>query len=79
VQDAVGPEIEPACDLLHEVGITDFEPAQLIAIRGSRVFAEFKQAFADYLSEDADSEELDEYFERLRALAIEAGSIAARP
>jgi hypothetical protein len=73
---SLGREIEPACELLQEVGIDDFEPEQLMAIRDSRVFAEFKQVFADYPSEDADDEQLDEYFKRLHTLAIEAGSIA---
>jgi hypothetical protein len=40
-------------------------------------FAEFKQVFADYPSEDADDEQLEEYFERLHTLAIAAGSIAS--
>ena len=29
VHHAVGPDIDPACELLHEMGITDFEPEQL--------------------------------------------------
>ena len=35
VHHAVGPDIDPACELLHEMGITDFEPEQLVAIRNS--------------------------------------------
>jgi hypothetical protein len=77
VEFAVGPDIDPACELLHEIGISDFEPDQVIAVRDSRVFAEFKQVSADYPNEDADYEQLDEYFKRLHTLAIAAGSIAS--
>jgi hypothetical protein len=59
-----------------EVGISDFAPE----LRDNRVFAEFKQVFAGYPSEDADDEQLCEYFDRLRGrLLPRKGIIGSKP
>ena len=44
----MGGEIEPACELLHEVGICDFDPEQLVAMRDSRVFEAGRDALGYY-------------------------------
>jgi hypothetical protein len=67
-----GRRLSPLVSCCCEVGISDFAPE----LRDNRVFAEFKQVFAGYPSEDADDEQLYEYFDRLRTLAIAARSIA---
>ena len=48
MDSTLGREIEPACELLHEVGICDFEPEQLVAMRDSRVFEAGRDALGYY-------------------------------
>jgi hypothetical protein len=71
VSFAVGPDIEPAHELLEEFGLSDFEPEELNAVRDSQALREFKQAERDFVRE-----QIDEHFHRMRATAIAAGSIA---
>jgi hypothetical protein len=82
---ARGPDdnnVDKACELLEDMGVSGFEPEGLIAMRASPVFREFQQVERDYppngFDYDRDYEEIAERFERIRALAIAAGSIAVQ-
>jgi hypothetical protein len=66
-----GREIDPVCKLLEEIGISDFDPQQLIEARRSTYFEDFQRAL----------KELDRDFEpeqtvRIGELGIHLGSIA---
>jgi hypothetical protein len=67
---------------VEDMGISGVEPEGLIAMRASTVFSEFRQAQHDYPGEhadcDRDYEQLAERFERIRTLAVAAGSIAVQ-
>lgn len=82
---ARGPDdnnVDKACELLEDTGVSGFEPEGLIAMRASPVFHEFQQVERDYppngFDYDRDYEQIAERFERIRALAIAAGSIAVQ-
>ena len=69
--DVFGREIDPVCKLLEEIGISDFDPQQLIEARRSTYFEDFQRAL----------KELDRGFEpeqtvRIGELGIRLGSIA---
>ena len=69
--DVFGREIDPVRKLLEEIGISDFDPQQLIAARRSTYFEDFQRAL----------KELDRAFEpeqivRIGELGIRLGSIA---
>ena len=67
----VGRDIEPVCELLHELGISDVDPQNLIATRHLAVVDDFARALHEF-SPDGELSQLD----RIRELAIRVGSIA---
>jgi hypothetical protein len=69
--DVFGREIDPVCKLLEEIGISDFEPQQLIEARRSTYFEDFQRALKE-LDRDCEPEQMV----RIGELGIRLGSIA---
>jgi hypothetical protein len=67
----VGREIEPVCELLDDLGISDVDPRNLMAARHSAVNKHFERALHD-LNQDGELSQMD----RICELAISVGSIA---
>jgi hypothetical protein len=55
--DVFGREIDPVCKLLEEIGITDFDPQQLIEARRSTYFEDFQRALEE-LDRDCEPEQI---------------------
>jgi hypothetical protein len=66
----VGREIEPMCELLGDLGISDVDPQNLMAARQSTVNQHFERALHE-LNPDGELSQMD----RIRELAISVGSI----
>ena len=69
--DVFGREIDPVCKLLEEIGISDFEPQQLIEARRSTYFEDFQRALKE-LDRDCEPEQMV----RIGELGIRLGSVA---
>ena len=69
--DVFGREIDPVCKLLEEIGISDFDPQQLIDARRRTYFEDFQRALKEL---DRDCE--PELIVRIGELGIRLGSIA---
>ena len=69
--DVFGREIDPVCKLLEEIGISDFDPQQLIEARRSTYFEDFQRALEE-LDRDCEPEQIV----RIGELGIRLGSIA---
>ena len=67
----IGREIEPVCELLDDLGISDVDPQNLMAARHSAVNKHFERALHD-LNPDGELSQLD----RIRELALSVGSIS---
>ena len=61
----------PVCKLLEEIGISDFDPQQLIAARRSTYFEDFQRALKE-LDRDCEPEQIV----RIGELGMRLGSIA---
>jgi hypothetical protein len=55
--DVFGREIDPVCKLLDEIGISDFNPQQLIEARRSTYFEDFQRALEE-LDRDCEPEQM---------------------
>ena len=66
-----GREIDPVCKLLDEIGISDFDPQQLIVARRSTYFEDFQRAL-----EELDRDCKPEQMVRIGELGIRLGSLA---
>ena len=69
--DVFGREIDPVCKLLEEIGISDFDPQQLIEARRSTYFEDFQRALEE-LDRDCEPEQIV----RIGELGMRLGSIA---